>query len=100
MNIRTGLIALALCTAITTPALAQQDPQPPETISVFGWDVPQDERFKISGAFIAAWSHDGLQAQLGLEKQGRIAQAILAVSGRLSDRVRYFVSINPANEVS
>ena len=100
MNIRTGLIALALCAAVDSPALAQQDPEPPETLSVFGWDVPQDERFKISGAFIAGWSHDGMQAQLGLEKQGRIAQAILAVSGRLSDRVRYFVSINPANEVS
>jgi hypothetical protein len=100
MNIRIGLIALVLCSAAGSPAFAQQDPQPPESISVFGWDIPQDERFKLRGAFIAGWSHDGMQAQLGLEKQGRIAQAILAVSGRLSDRVRYFVSINPANEVS
>jgi hypothetical protein len=72
----------------------------PDSVSLFGWDISQDERFKISGTFIAAWNHDGAQAQLGLEKQGRVAQATLAVSGRLTDRVRYFVSFNPVNETA
>ena len=79
---------------------SQPRADPPETVSVFGWHVPQDERFKLSGTFIAGWSHDGAQAQLGLEKQGRVAQATLTVSGRLTDRMRYLVSFNPVNEVS
>lgn len=102
MTTRTGVIALVFCAATVAPAFAQQDepPPPPETVSVFGWDLQPSERWKISGTFIAAWSHDGAQAQLGLEKQGRIAQATLALSGRITERVRYFVSLNPANEVT
>ena len=49
---------------------------------------------------MAGWSHDGAQAQLGFEKQGRVGQAIITLSGRLTDRVRYLVSFNPVNEVS
>jgi hypothetical protein len=73
--------------------------EPPEPVSIFGWDLPQDERLKISGTLVAGWSHDGAQAQLGLEKQGRVAQAILTVRGRITERVRYLVSFNPVNEV-
>jgi hypothetical protein len=69
-------------------------------VSIFGWDLPQDERLKISAVFIAGWSHDGAQAQLGLEKQGRVAQATISLSGRVTNRVRYHVSFNPVNEVS
>jgi hypothetical protein len=71
-----------------------------EQVSMFGWDVQDNERLKISGTFIAGWSHDGAQAQLGFEKQGRVAQATISFAGRVSDRVRYLVSFNPANEVS
>jgi hypothetical protein len=92
------LLAMVLGAA---PVSAQTDPQPAAPpLSVFGWEVPQDERLKISGEFIAAWSHDGAQAQLGLEKQGRIAEATITISGRITDRVRYLVSFNPVNEVS
>lgn len=97
-----AFIALA-ATLVVSEAFAQApdpDPPPPEPVSIFGWDVPQDERFKLSGVLIAGWSHDGAQAQLGLEKQGRVAQATLIVSGRVTDRVRYLVSFNPVNEVS
>ena len=104
MTTRIRVLTVAFCAALsTTPALAQQE-NPPVTpadpVSVFGWDLPQDERLKISGTFIAGWSHDGAQAQLGLEKQGRVAQATLTLSGRITDRVQYLVSFNPANEVS
>jgi hypothetical protein len=102
MTSRVALLTLVICAASSAAAVAQQDPAPapPEPVSVFGWDVPQDERFKISGTFIAGWSHDGMQAQLGIEKQGRVAQATLTVSGRVSDRVRYLVSFNPVNETA
>jgi len=94
-------LALATLASVLPSDLSAQTPEPPpEPVSIFGWDVPQDERFKISGTFIAGWSHDGAQAQLGLEKQGRVAQATLAVSGRVTDRVRYVVSFNPVNEVT
>ena len=103
MTIRTGVIAVVLSAALNGAASAQPDepsPPPPASVSLFGWDVAQDERLKISGTFIAGWSHDGAQAQLGLEKQGRVAQATLAISGRITERVRYFVSVNPVNEVA
>jgi hypothetical protein len=99
-----GLAFLTLAaTFVVSEAFAQAPdpgPAPPEPVSIFGWDVPHDERFKLSGLLIAGWSHDGAQAQLGLEKQGRVAQATLIVSGRVTDRVRYLVAFNPVNEVS
>ena len=49
---------------------------------------------------MAGWSHDGAQAALGFEKQGRVGWAILSLSGRVSDRVRYYVSVNPVSETS
>jgi len=104
MNIRgIAVVTVALCAALAGPAAGQTqgagDP-PPEAVSMFGLGVAQTERLKISGTFIAAWSHDGAQAQLGFEKQGRVAQATLTFSGRVSERVSYLVSFNPVNEVS
>ena len=101
-NLAAVLAVAILCAAevvAQTPSATTSAPQEGERISLFGWQVPQDERFKISGTFIAGWSHDGAQAQLGFEKQGRVAQATLSVSGRITDRVRYFVAFNPINEV-
>ncbi len=75
-------------------------PQEPESTNLFGIPLASNERLKVSGVFMAGWSHDGAQAQLGLEKQGRVGQAIIAFSGRLTSRVSYLVSFNPVNEVS
>jgi hypothetical protein len=101
ITMRVCASALVVCVIFgTSPALAQQEPPPPEGVSIFGWDLPQDERLTLTGTFIAGWSHDGAQAQLGLEKQGRVAQATLALSGRITGKIRYFVSFNPVNEVS
>ena len=77
--------------------LAQGKP-PHDQIDLFGLKVTQNERFKFGGELVAGWSHDGAQAALGLEKQGRIGMAILSVSGKISNRVRYFMSVNPVNE--
>jgi hypothetical protein len=97
---RRSLLLTVLATLVAADVSAQAPAPPPESVSLFGWEVPQDERFAIRGTFIAGWSHDGAQAQLGLEKQGRVAQATLTVSGRVTNRVRYVVSFNPVNEVA
>ena len=97
------LVILAVLTAADAHAQSQAAPDPPpdsEAVDVFGFGLPQSERLKISGLFVAAWSHDGMQAQLGFEKQARVGEATLTVSGRVSDRVHYLVSFNPANEVA
>ncbi|MGE0040742.1 MAG: hypothetical protein AB7H88_17980 [Vicinamibacterales bacterium] len=75
-------------------------PGPDDEAQVFGRHVAHSDRFRISGVFSAGWSHGGAQAQLGFEKQGRVAQATIAITGRLTDRVSYFVSMNPVNETS
>ena len=78
----------------------ETQPATGEAVDLFGFGVTQNERLKISGVLIAGWSHDGAQAQLGFEKQGRVAQATITLSGRVTDRIRYLVSFNPLNEVS
>ena len=98
-------LTFLLCAGLfssSSSAQTQSQPPPPESegVSIFGWDLPAGERLRISATFIAGWSHDGAQAQLGFEKQGRVAQATIALRGRVTDRVRYFVSFNPVNEVS
>jgi hypothetical protein len=94
------IVVCAALSAATVNAQATQDPQPePETVDVFGFGMRQSERLKISGLFIGAWSHDGMQAQLGFEKQARVAQATVTFSGRATDRIRYLFSFNPVNEV-
>jgi hypothetical protein len=99
--IRVSTLAVWLVSCATVFAQEEKPAPPaPRPVSIFGWEIPQDETLKISGTLVAGWSHDGAQAQLGLEKQGRVGQAILTISGRINDRVRYLVSFNPANEVS
>ncbi len=95
---------LVFCLSFASPAAAQ-DPTTPtappeETVDLFGLKVSQNERFKFGGELVAAWTHDGAQAALGFEKQGRLGMAILSVSGRLTDHARYYVSINPVDDTS
>jgi opacity protein-like surface antigen len=97
-----GVVVSAVASAQTSPAVtpaADQQPAVGEAQSLFGWSLPDTERLRISGTLIAGWSHDGAQAALGFEKQGRVGQATVALSGRIAERVRYFVSFNPVNEV-
>jgi hypothetical protein len=93
-------IIFILCSA--SAAFAQQPPADPPpasgTVNLFGFTFDQTERLRIGGELMAGWSHDGAQAALGFEKQGRVGWAILSVSGRVSDRVRYFVAVNPVSE--
>lgn len=98
------LAALLVLLSIS-PAFAQQAAPPstdadPGAVNVFGFTFDQSERFKFGGELVAAWSHDGAQAALGFEKQGRVGMAILSLSGKVTDRVRYFVSVNPVSETA
>jgi hypothetical protein len=83
-------------------AFAQQpqaDPPPDNgAVNLFGFRFDQSERYRFGGELTVGWSHDGAQAALGFEKQGRVGMAVLSLSGRASNRVRYFVSVNPVSE--
>jgi len=91
-----------LCILSVSPAFAQQSAPPPDaaddSVDLFGFDFKQSERFKLGGELMVGWGHDGAQATLGLEKQGRVGWAILSLSGRVSNHVRYYVSVNPVSE--
>jgi hypothetical protein len=86
------------------PAFAQQTAPSPDAakdpVDLFGFKFNQSERYKFGGELVAGWSHDGAQAALGFEKQGRVGMAIVSLSGRVSDRVRYYVSVNPVSETA
>ena len=96
------LFAILFIFFSASAAFAQQPPAdpPPDngTVNAFGFTFDQSDRLRFGGELMAGWSHDGAQAALGFEKQGRVGWAILSVSGRVSDRVRYFVSVNPITE--
>lgn len=97
------LFRLALVFSLLASPVFAQQPQtdPPadqSAVNLFGFTFDQSERLRFGGELMAGWSHDGAQAALGFEKQGRVGWAILTVSGRVSDRVRYFVSVNPVSE--
>ena len=98
------LVAFLFLLLTAAPALAQQTAPPPAddpgSVDLFGFHFDQSERYKFGGELMAGWSHDGAQATMGFEKQGRIGWAILSVSGRVSDRVRYYVSVNPVSETT
>ncbi|HEX7282948.1 MAG TPA: hypothetical protein VF239_12900 [Vicinamibacterales bacterium] len=95
-------LAIVLILFSASPVFAQQpqtDPPPDDSaVNLFGFTFDQSDRLRFGGELMVGWSHDGAQAALGFEKQGRVGWAILTVSGRVSDRVRYYVSVNPVSE--
>jgi hypothetical protein len=100
-----GLLAFVVVWVLgVAPAIAQQPDPPPDAatapVDLFGFRFNQSERYKFGGELVAGWSHDGAQAALGFEKQGRVGRAIRSLSGRVSDRVRYYVSVNPVSETA
>jgi hypothetical protein len=81
---------LVVCIAIVAlPCVAFAQSTPPPT-----------EKLNLDVTFVAGYGHDGAQAALGFEKQGRVAQATLTLSGRLHEKFRYRLSFNPVDEVS
>ena len=101
-----GLLRLAILFILlsASAAFAQQPPADPApdsgAVDLFGFAFNQSERYRFGGELMVGWSHDGAQAALGFEKQGRVGWAILSVSGKVSERVRYYVSVNPVSETT
>ncbi|MBY0497891.1 MAG: hypothetical protein K2Y23_27090 [Cyanobacteria bacterium] len=104
MTVLKFVALLLLLTVHVSPAFAQQTAPSSEDdsapVDLFGFKFNQSERYKFGGELVAGWSHDGAQAALGFEKQGRVGMAILSLSGRVSDHVRYYVSVNPVSETT
>jgi hypothetical protein len=80
---------IVLCVVCPRVALAQPDPS-----------APPEQKFNVAIDFLAGYGHDGAQAALGFEKQGRVGRAAVILSGRPHRKFRYFLSFNPVNEVS
>jgi hypothetical protein len=99
-----ALSALSVALLTVSPAFAQQTAPPPDEgqgpVNLFGFTFDQSERYKFGGELMVGWSHDGAQAALGFEKQGRVGWAIVSLSGRVSNHVRYYVSVNPVSETT
>ena len=95
-------LAIILILLSASPVFAQppstEPPPDNSAVNLFGFTFDQSERLRFGGELMVGWSHDGAQAALGFEKQGRVGWAILTASGRVSDRVRYFASVNPVSE--
>ena len=101
--LRSCALAIAFVLLVVSAARGQSNPAPDpatEPVNAFGFKFNQSERYKFGGELVMGWSHDGAQAALGFEKQGRVGMAILSVSGRVSNHVRYYVSVNPVSETS
>jgi hypothetical protein len=58
-----------------------------------------DHPLRLSLDFMAGYGHDGANAPLGFEKQGRIGYIILTVEGQVHRSIRYRMSVNPVDEV-
>ena len=97
-------LAIVIILFSASAAFAQQPPADPapddSAVDFFGFTFNQSERYRFGGEVMLGWAHDGAQAALGFEKQGRVGWAIVSLSGRVSDRVRYFVSVNPVSETN
>jgi hypothetical protein len=73
---------------------------PPAILQAQTSTTPSDQKLGLEVTFVAGYGYDGAQAALGFEKQGRVGQATLTLSGTLHDKFRYRLSFNPVNEVS
>lgn len=99
-----SLIAIFFCVASVVPAFAQTAVPEPAPAQAEGGErdgfaVPAGERLRLTFDLLTGWSHDGANASLGFEKQGRVGYATLTVAGRVHPRVRYLASINPVDEI-
>jgi hypothetical protein len=83
---RPALIA-ALALLLPAPAALAQSP-------------PAEDKLNVVVDFIAGYGHDGAQAALGFEKQGRVGRAEVILFGRPHPKFRYHLSFNPVNEAS
>ncbi|MBE3071410.1 MAG: hypothetical protein IMZ67_00410 [Acidobacteria bacterium] len=109
MHTSTGFTTIFLTLLLVSPAFGQTPlssqvspgspaPAPGADERKGGLAVPASERLRVRFDLLAGWAHDGANASLGFEKQGRVGYAVVTLSGRVHRRVRYLASINPVNE--
>jgi len=65
-----------------------------------GLALPTDDRLRISVGLLAGYGFDAANADKGYETQGRIGQAWVTMSGTLSPRVEYLISMGAIDEIS
>jgi hypothetical protein len=63
-----------------------------------GFSLPNNRRIHVRVEFMAAYTHDEAQTELGFADQGRIGYAILTFAGDLTDRISYHIALNPIAE--
>lgn len=90
--------------------IARAEPAEPEAIEpesaqrpaeqIPGFTLPDSDRLRIRLDFMAGYGHDGANASLGFEKQGRVGYGVVTLEGRFSRRVSYRLAVNPVDETS
>jgi hypothetical protein len=98
-SVSAPFLVLLLLLFAASPAFAQTPAADDEEQEREGFAVPASERLRLTFDLLTGWAHDGANASLGFEKQGRVGYATLTVSGRVHPRVRYLASINPVDEI-
>src|SRR5882724_8654766 len=63
-----------------------------------GFALPNNRRIHVRVEFMAGYTHDEAQTELGLADQGRVGYAILTFAGDVNDRISYHVALNPVAE--
>jgi hypothetical protein len=63
-----------------------------------GVAVAESDRLRVNVRFMAGYSNDESQYDIGNESQGRVGYAIVELSGRVSGRFSYRFDVNPVNE--
>jgi hypothetical protein len=100
-------LAAVLCLLTVGPVFAQPAATGPPPFGAGesgdedpeGFAVPASERLRVRFDLLTGWAHDGANASLGFEKQGRVGYATVTLFGRVHPRVRYLVSVNPVDEI-
>ena len=87
--LRLALVSILLSASTAFAQQSTPDPAPDDSaVNLFGFTFDQNERYRFGGELMLGWAHDGAQAALGFEKQGRVGWAIVSLSGRVSDTWR------------
>ncbi len=90
---RSAVLCVALVLACSiAPAAAHDDPQST------GATLPDSDRLRIAVRFMAAYGGDNSEESLGLENQGRVGYAIVALSGKVNPHFSWLLEVNPVNE--
>ncbi len=94
-------IAAAVFVFAAAPAWAQPAEEKPAAESAKseeGVSLPNNARFRVWLEAMGGYIHDPALASGGFESQGRPGYVKVGITGKLNDRLRYVLVINPINE--